>query len=87
MFGGVVDDSSFSSFVRTMHNADLNDMVINAGLSLGADTDDGTLENVQLRFGLLNDTTDSHTNDKNAKHVTFGLKDSVTPLKKGDNRY
>ncbi|EKJ75438.1 hypothetical protein FPSE_04391 [Fusarium pseudograminearum CS3096] len=62
-------------------------MVANAGLSLGADTDDGTRDNVQLWFGLLNDMTESHKNDKNDKHVTFGLKDSVTPLKKGDNCY
>ncbi|GKU22912.1 unnamed protein product [Fusarium langsethiae] len=84
---GVVHNSSFSSFLYTTRNAGLDTMVTNAGLSLGADTDDGTLDDVQLRFGLLHDMAETTLNNETAKHVAFGFRDSVTPQEKGDNCY
>ncbi|CEI39837.1 unnamed protein product [Fusarium venenatum] len=42
----VVHDSSFSSLLYTTCNAELDTAVINAGLSLGAETNDGTLDDV-----------------------------------------
>lgn len=76
---GVTQNNSFSSFLMTTRNPELDRLAV--GYCLGSGPLKGDIDKVRLRFGETEGANPQH------RHAAFGVKGSVTDLSKGEDYY
>ncbi|KAF4536060.1 Formylmethionine deformylase-like protein [Lasiodiplodia theobromae] len=74
---GYSASSSFSSIMFTTRNADLDKLSV--GQCLGKQPMPKDVKSTMLRYGVL------RSSEGQTPHATFGFRDTVVPLKKGDS--
>lgn len=76
---GVPQNNSFSSFLMTTRNPELDRLAV--GHCLGSEPLKGNIDKVRLQFGEVEGANLQH------RHAAFGSKGSVTTLSKGEDYY